>query len=693
MTDNGALLYTESPDNGEVQVTTVPAKYWMLYNKSYHPFMSQLKGRAYYGYGMKFDTEADWREAQQEARAKHWSSYCIYNTQEMFLTKSGVTYYNGMKPEDVSILSFDIETTSLKKEDGLVLLISNTLRKNGKVTRRLFSYDEYESQEEFIGAWAEWVKMVDPSILCGHNVFNFDIPFLVYCGGGTLNLGRGDRPVHIANYTSQVRKDGSQAYDYHNCIVPGREVIDTFHLALKYDIGRNYPSYGLKAIIKHEGLEAKDRQHYDASTIRFNYQDQTEWAKIKAYAEHDADDALALFDLMIPSFFYYCQSIPKTMQQIVNGASGAQVDAFMKRSYIQHGYGLPKASEVEGYQGAISYGNPGLHKSVRKVDVASLYPSIIRHYKIHDHHKDPQRNFLRMVDIFTEERLKNKALAKETGERHYKDMEQAQKIMINSAYGFMGARGLLFNSPKNAAAVTRYGREILQTGIDWAEAKGFGIVNVDTDSFSYTGSKADFAEEIADLNANFPNMIKWENDGEFKKVLVIKTKNYVLWDGKKTKIKGSSLKATMKEPRLKDFITETIDLLLADRKDRLYDLYMRYVSEVSNVSKETIGGWCFKKTVTKSVLTPERTNEQRILDALKGSVYAEGDKVFLFFESDTKLTLRDRFNGTYSTKKLFGKLYNTLEIFETVLDTGVFPNYSLKRNLDRLEQPELKVVS
>ena len=42
---------------------------------------------------------------------------------------------------------------------------------------------------------------------------------------------------------------------------------------------------------------------------------------------------------------------------------------------------------------------------------------------------------------------------------------QSQKIVINSAYGLLGAQGLNFNSPDNAALVTKGGREILQNGI------------------------------------------------------------------------------------------------------------------------------------------------------------------------------------------------------------------------------------
>ena len=70
-----------------------------------------------------------------------------------------------MKHTEPSILSFDIESTGLfHNQDSKVLLISNTFRKNGQVTRKLFAYDEYDSQGEMLVAWCDWIWQVNSSI-------------------------------------------------------------------------------------------------------------------------------------------------------------------------------------------------------------------------------------------------------------------------------------------------------------------------------------------------------------------------------------------------------------------------------------------------------------------------------------------------------------------------------------------------
>jgi DNA polymerase elongation subunit (family B) len=239
-------------------------------------------------------------------------------------------------------------------------------------------------------------------------------------------------------------------------------------LSIKYDIGRKYESYGLKNIIKQEGLEKEKRTFYDASKIRENYKDPIEWEKIKQYCIDDAEDALMLFELMIKPFFFLNRSIPRSFQSLMESASGGQLNSMMVRAYLQQGHSIPKPSEKVKYPGAISIGNPGNYSNCVKWDVASLYPSIMLNYRIENKEKDPKGYMLEILDTFTNERLKNKKLAKETGNSYYDSLQNSQKIVINSIYGFLGTDGINFNYPEGAALVTKYGREILEKAIEWA---------------------------------------------------------------------------------------------------------------------------------------------------------------------------------------------------------------------------------
>jgi DNA polymerase elongation subunit (family B) len=650
-----------------------------------------LSGNNHYKYFAKFKTKSELFRYKQECKRNNVDFWYCYNPVEAAMLKYGYTMYKGMKLDEVSTLSFDIETTGVTINDNSnVLLISNTFRsRSGVVTRRLFCYDEYASTKVFLEAWCEWVRSLDPDIMLGHNILGFDLPYLSRVAsvcGAKLNLGRSNGKLQADKYTRRFRKDGSQFYDYLNYRVPGRELIDTFFLSIKYDIGRKYPSYGLKPIIEHEGLQKANRVFWDFNVDKKPWANPVHWKKFKQYAEHDADDALALFDLMAPQFFYYAQSIPKSFQEINNTATGSQVNSFMLRSYLQNGGSIPKASPKVDFEGAISIGNAGLYKNVFKVDVASLYPSIIRQFAICNLQKDPNGNFLKAVQYFTDQRLENKKLAKDTGDRHYKDLSDGQKIMINSFYGFLGAQSLNFNYPEGAAEVTKQGRNVLNKAIDWVNTNHECLVNADTDSVAYVPKSGTMQEHLKQLNDISPDGINWEDDGIFDSIIVVKVKNYAMKQGDKVTIKGSGLKASMKEPALRNFIDLSIQgLLNGETEEYIEFLYTRLVDDITFGLRD-IKDWCSKKTITTAVLNPGRTNEKRVLDSIQGENVQEGDKIHVFFKTPIELCLDKHYNGTYDKDKLYEKLYKTVKILEPVLNMSTFPNFKLKRNKGLLEE-------
>jgi DNA polymerase I len=685
--ESSLTYFVESPD-GVKQLETSYER-WLLADEPLGAEFVKLNGELHYKYIGRYATRSLW----QRALAQHGRQVStVWDPKEAAMLTEGFTFYKGMRIDEVSTLSFDIETTGLTHgPDSKVLLISNTFRRNGVVERRLFAYDEYPSQWAMLAEWCNWVRECDPSIILGHNIYSFDLPYMDFCArreGNKLHLGRNKTPVRFDERESKFRKDGSQFYHYYKAHIWGREIVDTLFLSIKYDTGRKYESYALKKIIRQEGLEKEGRQFFDGGLIGKLYTNPVEWAKIKVYAEHDADDSLALFDLMASSFFYLCQSVPKPFQGIINSASGAQINSFLMRSYLQIGHSVPRDTRTEGYEGAISSGNPGIYKNVFKCDVASLYPSIIIDNQIHDAAKDPKGHFLQMVEHFTAERLANKARAKETGDRYYKDLEQAQKILINSSYGMMGAPGLNFNSPINAGRICRIGREILTNALDWAKANGYRIVNADTDSMSIAREKPFSAQDrldvLAEVNALGSPRIKWEDDGLYLRVAVIKIKNYVLDDGKKITVRGSALKATMKEPALKEFLSHSLDFIIDNNVEAVIDMYDDYAREILNLTDIT--RWASKKTITETVLNGERTNESRVRESFKGTEYRAGDKIFTYFDEAGAVKLQENWAGDHDVDKLLEKLFKTSCVFEEIIPKARFTNYKLKKNKLALAQ-------
>ena len=455
--------------DGKIRREVVPHKYWILSNEKHDNKYNELLGNQHYKYGKQFSNP--WGIAQEKAAHPGKDFFAIGNATEAMQVKDGYSYYKGLSPNDVSILSFDIETNGvLLNDDSRVLLIANTFRVKGKTYKKLFSYENYDNDGEMIEDWCNWVRKVNPSIVCGHNIYYFDLPFLSHVAklhDKELILGRNDSAIKYNNFESKFRIDGTRDLSYRKARIYGREIVDTMFLAYKYDIGRKYESYGLKWIINYEGLEKEDRVFYDAGKIKDNYMIPEEWEKIKAYAEDDGDDALALFDLMAPVIFYLCRVVPKPMQLMVESASGSQINAVMVRAYLQDKHSVAKASEVNDFQGAISFAIPNVYKNMLKIDFSALYPSIMMQYELYNKIKDPKKYFPAIVTYFAQNRQEYKRLYKETGDKNYDYLQQTAKVVANSCYGFLSASGLNYNDPEGAAFITAKGRELLSKTIEY----------------------------------------------------------------------------------------------------------------------------------------------------------------------------------------------------------------------------------
>ena len=696
--DNKAILFLESKyEKGYTR--EIDHNLYTLSDGRVDETSKNLAGNLRYNFATKHSSSSIAKQFRSKCRYQGYESWFPRTPEEGLLISKGVTFFKGLEPKDVSVMALDLETTTIDPNhpDAKILLISTCYRDSDTLEPKLFAIDDYPSEKLMILDFADYVRKKDPAMIIGYNILGFDFPYLEARRPG-LRLGRNRSKIKFAEKTSEKRKDASQSYTFTPCHIWGRQVIDIQHIVIEHDLanGRLLPNYKLKEVMVFLGLEKEGRAHYDASKIKDNCHIPEEWEKIKAYCEDDSEDCITLMDHIWEPFFYYAQQIPMTFERITQSSSGAKVNNFMLRAYLQRGHSIPKGDKKEWYQGGISIGNPGIYKHIYKVDVKSMYPSIIIDNDVCVTHKDPLRIYPRMVKEFTEERLRNKALYLSTKEFRYESKQAAQKIYINSCYGYIGAPYCNWNSMEAADFVTSEGRKILQKGIDWAVAKGFTIVNVDTDSFSFTtGHKIDnFSELITELNSLYSDVIEWENDGYYPKGVVIKAKNYVFVneDGSWLK-KGNSLKATMKEPALKQLIEDILTLLLeGDIGGCIASYHSAVISSSGIKSRSEMEAWSSRKTVTKAILNPTATTQERILAALgEGGPYAEADKVQVFFETNEKVTLLENFNGVYEKDRLYEKIFKTIKSFDAILDLAQFPNYKLKRNKQQLEDLHIAI--
>jgi len=248
----------------------------------------------------------------------------------------------------------------------------------------------------------------------------------------------------------------------------------------------------------------------------------------------------------------------------------------------------------------------------------------------------------------------------------------------------------------------------------------FIIGPCDTDSISFCKpDMSPFTPEeqqrlIQEINDISPEWMDWDADGYYDACLVLKAKNYILVENGKYKYRGSSLKDTNREPAVREMLQTLIKDIIENESKDLVWIYEKYIKEAANI--QDITRWQNKKTITKSVLEPERMNEQKVLDAINEAVtigispgYQEGDKVWLYTAIEGQIQARAKgeliffkdgrpkmidncilrdvrlWKQDHDTFHYIERVYKTVEILANVIDMNIFIDYTLKSNQDKLK--------
>lgn len=124
-----------------------------------------------------------------------------------------------------------------------------------------------------------------------------------------------------------------------------------------------------------------------------------------------------------------------------------------------------------------------------------------------------------------------------------------------------------------------------------------------------------------------------------------------------------------------------------EKRIRLVEMYNGYVKEAATVSSpEEMRRFAARKTLSSTMMESERTNETKVMDALKGSDYVEGDRLWTFYLPDNRLCLIENFSGEYNKPRLYKNIFDTAKVFDGVIPVKeMFLNYALKKNLPLVE--------
>jgi DNA polymerase elongation subunit (family B) len=246
---------------------------------------------------------------------------------------------------------------------------------------------------------------------------------------------------------------------------------------------------------------------------------------IEEYLGYDLDDTRLLADFLLPVVYYQMVYVPNLSFQQMAIASPALKAQKIHQEFSSGLYPDPIADKRLKYEGGrVELVTPGLHQNVGKIDVSSLYPSVMLRYGICSR-KDTDNEFLGVLEFMRSERLRLKDLAK-SGDKSASFQEKALKVLINGSYGFLGTGGYSFNDFEAAALVTAYGRKILSLMVDVVSSCGGIVIEIDTDGILFSHNEPKTVSRL--VAESLPDGIDIELELSDCGLYAPKAKNYVI---------------------------------------------------------------------------------------------------------------------------------------------------------------------
>ena len=571
--------------------------------------------------------------------------------EEQYLVASGRTYFGGLAFDDLRRLQFDIETTGLDPRHDEVFLIAARLP-DGRVTLLERQGDDAASERRLLGELEGVVRDVDPDVIENHNLHGFDLPFLDTRArrlGVPLRLGRVPGAGLRRRAARRGMRDDSESRRRVRLVAPGRELIDTLDAVRAYDFAvRELPGYGLKAVARHLGIAGPDRERIRGDEISSVYRRDPD--RVRRYARSDVEEAAGVARLMGGATFALAKMVPRRYERLADaGPATGILDPLLVRAYLRSGAALPAHEDSDGtvHTGAaLHLFATGVAHRVVKADVASLYPSLMRAFRIGPS-RDRLGALLTIVDQLVEHRLAAKAAAKAapagSAERHtHEAMSAAIKLVVNSAYGYLAAGGGLtrFADVRAANDVTRRGRATLGLICEALRARGVQLLEADTDGVYFAvapgWSEADERRIVSEVAALLPPLVHLEFEGRYAAMLSHEPKNYALltYDGALL-LRGVAFRSSRIEPFATTFLRRALAALLADD---VAGIRRAYVESVDALRHRTLSSWDVSSRVrlTKSpedYLAVRETRRELAYEALLSAgrtTWRAGDRIRVY---------------------------------------------------------------
>ncbi|KAK8232263.1 DNA polymerase delta catalytic subunit [Phyllosticta capitalensis] len=506
------------------------------------------------------------------------------------------------KMAPLRVLSFDIECAGRKgvfPEANVdpVIQIANVVTRYGEeqpFVRNVFCVDScalitnaqvlsYEKEEKMLMEWKDFLQKVDPDVIIGYNIANFDFPYLLD-RAKHLKLGQFAYWSRLRNVQSQAKETNFSSKQMGNRDTKATNTNGRLQLDLLQLVQRDYQlrSYTLNSVCAHFLKEQKEDVHHTMITELFNG-DENSRRRLAVYCLKDAYLPLRLMDklMCLVNYTEMARVTGVPFNYLLSRGQQVKFLSQLFRKALEQDLVIPNLSvnsTDEQYEGAtVIEPTRGYYDvPIATLDFASLYPSIMQAHNLcyttllnknaveklklkkdEDYIVTPngdmfctakvRKGLLSQIleELLGARKRAKKELAIETDsfkKAILNGRQLALKVSANSVYGLTGATNGKLPCLAIASSTTSYGRQMIEKTKDEVEKhytmeNGYShdsqVIYGDTDSVMIKFGPSDLAkvmelgQEAADhVSSKFVKPIKLEFEKVYFPYLLINKKRY-----------------------------------------------------------------------------------------------------------------------------------------------------------------------
>jgi DNA polymerase elongation subunit (family B) len=554
----------------------------------------KLEGDLRYGWRVTVDSWKELIALRNGLKNAGRDFFALSDPVQHYLTATGRTLFKELPFEELKrmqleVLSFtagDGDFADASQPGDHIMSIALSDNSGWEELIVVDSKNVEKSEHAAIKRLTSLIKERDPDVIEGHNLFRFDLPYLVARAKKAktkLDWGRSGGFLRSRPSRLQIAE---KTIDYPKFTVDGRHFVDTFLLAQFYDVGmRTLPGFERADVASHFGFcDSKELSTLTGRELQRAYIDNDKRFRQRALCA--VRETRAVAELLSPSYFIQAQIFPYNYQDVIVRGNATRINALFLREYFRQRHSIPEMPMVRGFEGGYTdIFFTGVARNVWHCDVASLYPSVMLQFDCFPVTDKLQifRHLLTDLRTFRLEAKADMRAAKDPAkQRHFHALQNTFKILINSFYGYLGFAQGNFADFDAAARVTQIGRDLLKKMIDWLNKQGAQVIEVDTDGIYFVPpDKIDIDELRKGLAKELPPGIEVELDEQFVAMFSYKAKNYALLtrDGDIV-IKGGALKSRGLEKFQRVFLEEMIKLLMEGKAEAIVDLRNKFEQSI-----------------------------------------------------------------------------------------------------------------